>query len=93
MTDACKRAIFPIRNMKTIHDTRQLGAAIRAERKRLGVTQRELAMTAGTGVRFVVELEGGKETARIGSILRILQVLGITVQLDLPDNAPGDNTP
>ena len=78
--------------MKTIENTEQLGAAIRAERKRLGVTQRELAMVAGTGVRFIVELERGKETARVGSIFKILRALGITTHLDLSDHARGDDT-
>ena len=35
----------------------QIGALIRATRKGLGVTQRELALTSGTGLRFVVDLE------------------------------------
>lgn len=47
-------------------------------RKRLGVTQRNLALTAGTGLRFIIELEKGKPTCQIG---KILQVLGIQVNL------------
>lgn len=62
--------------MKTIKNSVELGAVIRAERKRLKVTQKELAMTAGTGLRFIIELERGKPTARMDGVLKVLQVLG-----------------
>jgi predicted transcriptional regulator len=35
---------------------------IRESLKRLGVTQKDLALTSGTGLRFVIDLEKGKET-------------------------------
>jgi HTH-type transcriptional regulator/antitoxin HipB len=59
----------------------QIGALIRDTRKGLGVTQRELALTSGTGLRFVVDLERGKET--------ILQTLGIKLTL-VPPSAAGN---
>ena len=66
----------------------QIGALIRATRKGLGVTQRELALTSGTGLRFVVDLERGKETCEIGKALSILQTLGIKLTL-VPPSAAG----
>ncbi len=45
--------MLPIRNMAIISNSNELGAAIRAERKRLGVTQKELAMAAGTVLLFI----------------------------------------
>jgi y4mF family transcriptional regulator len=57
---------------------------VRDTRKRLGVTQKDLALTAGTGLRFVIDLERGKETCELGKSLRILQTLGITVTLTPP---------
>jgi HTH-type transcriptional regulator/antitoxin HipB len=66
----------------------QIGALIRATRKGLGVTQRELALTSGTGLRFVVDLERGKETCEIGKALTILQTLGIKLTL-VPPSAAG----
>jgi len=74
-------AIFPIRNMKTIKTSVELGAAIRAERKRLKVTQKELAMAAGTGLRFLIELERGKPTSRIEGVFKVLQALGIALAI------------
>jgi len=63
---------------------------IRATRKRLGVTQRALALTSGTGVRFVIDLEKGKSTCQIGKALTILHTLGIKITLTPPAPAKGD---
>lgn len=65
----------------------QIGSVIRGTRKRLGVTQKDLALTAGTGLRFVIDLEKGKETCELGKSLRVLQTLGITLTLTPP---PGE---
>lgn len=62
----------------------QIGELIRHTRKSLGVTQKNLALTSGTGLRFVIELEKGKETCEIGKALRILQTLGIRMTLTPP---------
>lgn len=76
--------IFPIRNMKIITNSKDLGDAIRLERKRLKVTQKELALTAGVGLRYLIELERGKTTARIEGVFKILQVLGMKLAVVLP---------
>ena len=65
----------------TPHD---IGKLIRDTRKRLGVTQRTLALTSGTGLRFVIDLEKGKETCEIGKALTILHTLGIKMTLTPP---------
>lgn len=59
----------------------QIGDVIRETRKTLHVTQKDLALTSGTGLRFVIDLERGKETCEIGKALRVLQTLGIRVTL------------
>lgn len=64
----------------------QIGSLIRATRKSLGVTQKDLALTSGTGLRFVIDLEKGKETCEIGKALTILHTLGI--KLSLTPSAP-----
>ena len=43
----------------------QIGKLIRDTRKELGVTQKDLALTSGTGMRFIIDLEKGKETCEI----------------------------
>ncbi|MCM2297127.1 helix-turn-helix transcriptional regulator [Rhodoferax sp.] len=53
-----------------------LGTTVQAARKRLGLTQPQLALAAGVGVRFVVELEAGKPTLRLEKVLSVLHALG-----------------
>jgi y4mF family transcriptional regulator len=62
----------------------QIGQLVKRARKKLGVTQKDLALTSGTGLRFIIELEQGKVTCQIGKVLTVLHTLGITVQLTLP---------
>ncbi|MDF1683242.1 MAG: helix-turn-helix transcriptional regulator [Legionellaceae bacterium] len=72
--------------MKTsIQSTQDIGYMIRSTRKQLGVTQSDLALAAGTGLRFIIELEKGKPTCQIGKILDILQVLNIQCNLSHPE--------
>ena len=70
--------------MKTLSDSKELGTLIRAERKRLGVTQKQLAMTAGVGLRYLVELEQGKPTARMEGVFKVLQALGLKMGVTTP---------
>lgn len=67
-------------NIKT---TDQIGMAVRARRKQLKITQKELAMTCGTGLRFIVDLEKGKPTCQIGKTLQVLQALGLVIETGL----------
>ena len=61
-----------------------IGHLMRDTRKKLGVTQKNLALTSGTGLRFVIELEKGKPTCELGKTLRVLQTLGIAMTLTPP---------
>lgn len=61
--------------MKIIN-TKDFGQIIREERKKQKLTQTQLAAACGVGVRFIVDLEKGKETAAIGKALRIINMLG-----------------
>lgn len=62
--------------MIAIRTPQQLGDALRAARKQLELTQPQLAMAAGVGVRFIVDLEAGKPTLRLENILRVIDALG-----------------
>ena len=63
------------------YSVQEIGQMIRESRKRLGVTQKDLALTSGTGLRFVIDLEKGKETCQIGKVLTVLHTLGIRIAL------------
>lgn len=62
----------------------EIGELIRDTRRSLDVTQKDLALTSGTGLRFIIDLEKGKDTCEIGKALRVLQTLGIKMKLTPP---------
>lgn len=75
-----------------IQTTKDIGAAVRKTRKAIGITQKDLALTSGTGLRFIIDLEKGKPTCQLAKVLTVLQTLGIKVQLHGPayDSISGD---
>jgi len=62
----------------------EIGRMVKETRKILGVTQKDLALTSGTGLRFIIDLERGKETCQLGKALTILHTLGIRLALTPP---------
>ncbi|NNM58876.1 MAG: helix-turn-helix transcriptional regulator [Legionellales bacterium] len=67
--------------MKKIDDTKQLGLLIRSTRKRQNLTQEQLAAAAGVGVRFVRELEQGKESCHLGKAMIVVSMLGLQLSI------------
>lgn len=67
--------------MQILRDIKTLGSLIRQERKAQHLTQEQLAGLAGVGVRFVRELEAGKETCQIGLAFQVLSTLGFRISL------------
>lgn len=54
-----------------------LNEFVRAKRKSLGMTREELALKAGVGLRFLRELEQGKETLKMDKINQVLKLFGM----------------
>ena len=78
--------------MVSIHTTQQLGEALRTARKQLGLTQSQLALAAGVGLRFIVDLEAGKPTLRLENVLRVIETLGGEISLSgLQSEVPEDD--
>jgi HTH-type transcriptional regulator/antitoxin HipB len=78
-----------MKTMTTIKSPQELGDALRSARKQLGLTQPQLALAAGVRVRFIVDLESGKSTVRLDSVLRVIDALGGVINLDgLPVSSP-----
>lgn len=59
----------------------EIAEFIKERRKASGLTQKEFAMRAGLGVRFVRELENGKETVRMD---KVNQALGMFDMVAVP---------
>ena len=64
-----------------INNTKDFGALVRKKRKNMQLTQSDLAAVSGVGVRFISELENGKETVQFDKALKVAQVLGLKLQL------------
>ncbi|WP_295046777.1 type II toxin-antitoxin system Y4mF family antitoxin [uncultured Paracoccus sp.] len=64
-----------------IQTAADLGRAIRAKRKALGLQQQDLAMQSGVSLPTVSAIENGKETARIGLVLQLCRDLGIRLSV------------
>ena len=50
---------------------------IKQKRKEAGLTQEEFAIRSGLGLRFVRELEQGKETVRMDKVNQALAMFGM----------------
>jgi y4mF family transcriptional regulator len=56
-----------------------LAQFVKKKRKQVNLTQPELAEKAGVGLRFVRELEQGKESLRLDKVNQVLQLFGAEV--------------
>lgn len=54
-----------------------IGKFIKQERRKAGLTQEEFAVRSGLGLRFVRELEQGKETVRLDKVNQALRMFGM----------------
>ena len=54
-----------------------IAAFIKQKRKEAGLTQEEFALRSGLGLRFVRELEQGKETVRMDKVNQALAMFGM----------------
>jgi y4mF family transcriptional regulator len=68
--------------MQDFKNTEQFGIIIRKTRKNQNLTQEQLAGICGVGVRFIRELEHGKESCQIGKAIMVAQMLGLSVIID-----------
>jgi len=64
--------------------TKQIGKTVTFLRKQSGLTQKKLADLAGVGKTVVFDIEKGKETVQINSLLKVFSVLNIKLQLSNP---------
>ncbi len=67
--------------MKAIESISELGQIIRLTRKSQGMTQEQLAAACGIGIRFIRELEHGKESCHIGKAFLVADMLGLKFTL------------
>jgi len=64
--------------------SKQIGRIIIFHRKKSKLTQKQLADLAGVGKTVVFDIEKGKETIQLNSLLRVLSVLNIKLEMKSP---------
>lgn len=57
--------------------TKELIHVVKEKRSQLGLTQEELADRAGVGLRFVRDMEQGKESLRLDKVNQVLSLFGM----------------
>jgi HTH-type transcriptional regulator/antitoxin HipB len=72
------------------HTPETIGKLVKNARKTMGVTQKDLAMTSGTGLRFIIDMEKGKPTCQLGKVLTVLHTLGIKTEFIAPVQRPDE---
>ena len=63
---------------------------VKKNRKELHLTQPELAARAGVGLRFLRELEQGKQSLRMDKVNQVLSYFGTTCGVDVEASARPD---
>ena len=62
---------------------REMGNAIKERRKKLGINQQTLADLASVAVNTVVAIERGEGNPQLGTLLTILDTLGLQMNIDI----------
>lgn len=61
----------------------RIAKTVRLRRKKLGLTQMELADLSGVSARFVYDLEKGKPTIALDRLLLVSSTLGLHLKLEI----------
>lgn len=72
-----------------INDAETIGQLIRKTRKSQGLTLETLAGLCGLSIRFLSELENGRETCSFVRIMRVTDTLGIELIAYPPEETTG----
>lgn len=68
----------------------QISEFVKKNRKELHLTQPELAARVGVGLRFLRELEQGKQSLRMDKVNQVLSYFGTTCGVDVEASARPD---
>lgn len=69
-----------------IDDVSQLGSIVKHVRRSQSLDQETAGLLSGNGLTFISQFENGKETVEIGRVFKLLDQLGIEIEINLPPN-------
>ncbi|MFT4803691.1 MAG: HTH-type transcriptional regulator/antitoxin HipB [Psychroserpens sp.] len=61
--------------------SKETGNTIRTKRKHLKLTQKDVSLATGLGLRFISEAENGKPSCQIDKVLQLISVLGLKITI------------
>ena len=76
-----------------ILSTADIGIAIRNRRKSMNLSQHDLANRLAVTQRWISNVENGKDTVSLGSVLRVLAHLGLSLQINDRTNVQNSSLP
>ncbi|MDR7271624.1 DNA-binding XRE family transcriptional regulator [Pelomonas saccharophila] len=71
----------------TIRSPEDLGLLLRAARRSAKVRLDDLSHTVDVSKQTTVNVEKGKPTVQLGTVIRLLNEVGLTLTVDLPESA------
>jgi HTH-type transcriptional regulator/antitoxin HipB len=71
--------------------TDKIGNIVKYHRKQSGLSREELANLAGVGKTVIYDIEKGKETIQLKSLLKVLEALNIQLKLEVPFNKKSED--
>jgi len=69
----------------------EIGNVVKFHRKQSGLSQQKLATLAGVGKTVIYDIEKGKATIQINTLMKVLDVLNIRVKLQTPFDSNVEN--
>jgi HTH-type transcriptional regulator / antitoxin HipB len=73
---------LPLKRQKM--DAVKIGQIIRAHRKAGGLSREACARLAGVGKTAIFDIERGKDTVQLATLLKLLRALNISIRLESP---------
>jgi HTH-type transcriptional regulator / antitoxin HipB len=67
-----------------INEFKEISLLVKTLRKKMSLTQKDLALSSGMGLRFIIDLEKGKPTCQVAKVLKVLKILGIKIEAKSP---------
>ncbi len=73
-----------------IHSVKDLGLALRAVRRNQKVRLEDMAALTGVSKQFASDVELGKDTVRLGLVLKVLGEMGLRISVDIPEQSAAE---
>lgn len=65
-----------------VRSATEIGAFVRASRRRMKLSQQAFADLSGVGRRFISDLEGGKPTLEFNKVLQVCEAAGVRIYME-----------